>query len=129
MLRQSPPTRGHIQLVHQLIQQFEAQNTVIHRRLQKLGNILRELAMRGVIEPSQLGDTANELDERERDKVLQRRSVVGQIAQDVIANVDALGYGKVVPMRGDEFGEAVGCHEQRVLGVGAIEDVLTLGDE
>lgn len=102
---------------------------MIHRRLQKLGNILRELAMSGVIEPSQLGNTTNELDERQRDKVLQRRAVVGQIAQYVIPYVDALGYGKVVPVRGDEFREAVGCHEQRVLRVRAIEDVLTLGDE
>ena len=67
--------------------------------------------MRQIVEPPQFGYPTNQLYETQGNKVLQRRAVVGKIPQDVIAYIDPLGDGKVIPMRGDEFGQAVRCHE------------------
>lgn len=36
---------------------------------------------------------------------------------------------EIIPMGGNQLGETVGCYEECVLGLGAVEDVLTLGDE
>lgn len=102
---------------------------MIYRGLEEFGNILSEFPVRGIVEPTQFGDAAHELDEAERDKVLERGSVVRQISQDVIPNIDPLGDGEVIPVAGDEFRETVGCHEERVLGLGSVEYVLALGDE
>ncbi len=129
MLGQRPPAGGDVQFVDQSIQYPQPQYAMLHRGLEKFRNVLGQFSMRGVVEPSQFRDATDQLDETQRDKVLQRGSVVCQIPQDVVSNIDPLGDGEVIPMGGNELGEAVRGHQQRVLGFGSVEDVLALGYE
>ncbi len=115
MLRQGAASRGYIQLLHQLIQNLESQDTMVDGGLQELGNILGQLAMRGVIEPSEFGNATDQLDEGGNDKVLQRGALVGKVGEDVVADVDALGDGEVVPVGGDEVRERIGGDESGVV--------------
>ena len=68
MLRQSPSRRWNVELIHQLIENLEAEYTVIHRCLQELGNIVRQFSMSGIIEPSQFGNATNQFNERKHQK-------------------------------------------------------------
>jgi hypothetical protein len=115
MLRKSPPRGWNVELIHQLIENLEAEYTVIHRRLQELGDIVRQFSMSGIVEPSQFGNTTNQFNERKNQKVLERRSIIGQIGEGVIADINALWNRKTVPVNRNEFYETVGCHQSRVL--------------
>jgi len=83
---------------------------MIYSSLEEFGNIVSELSVRGVVEPSQFGNAAHQFDETERDKVLKRRSVIREIAQHVIPNIDALRDGEIIPMTADQLDQAVGRH-------------------
>jgi hypothetical protein len=84
--------------------------------------------MHGIIKPSQFGNTTDEFDESNDDEILKGRSLIGEIAEDVIANVNALGYCKGIPMDGDQFRQGIGGHESSILTSRFVENVLTLGN-
>lgn len=128
VLRQSPAGGGDVELVDELVQYLEAEDAVIDGGLEELGNVVGQFAVGLVVEPAELGDAADELDEGGNDKVLEGRTLVGQVAQDVVAYVDPLGDGEVVPVGGDELREGVGRDEAGVVRLGVVEDVLALGD-
>ena len=128
MLRQSSSGGGDVELVDELVQYLEAEDAMIDGGLEELGNVVGQFAVGLVVEPTQLGDATDELDEGGNDKVLEGRTLVGQVAQDVVAYVDPLGHGEVVPVGGDELREGVGRDEAGVVRLGVVEDVLALGD-
>ena len=107
VLRQSPAGGGDVELVDELVQYLEAEDAMIDRGREELLNVCGQLAVGLVVEPPELGDATNELDEGGDDEVLEGRSLVGQVAQDVVAYVDPLGDGEVVPVGGDELREGV----------------------
>ena len=84
--------------------------------------------MLGIVEPAQLGDAADELNQAGCDKIRQLRALACEVGEDVISDVHALSNGEIVPILGDELGEGVGGHEQGVGRVGVVENVLALGD-
>ncbi len=84
--------------------------------------------MRLIVEPAQLRDPTNEFDEGHDDKVLQIGSLIGEVGQDVIANVNALRDGEVVPVGSDELREGIGGDNASVLRRGVVEDILALRD-
>ena len=102
---------------------------MVDRGLEELRDVLGKLAVGGVVEPAEFRYATDELDEAQGDEVLQRRSVVREVPQDVIPYVYALGDREVVPVRRDQLRQAVRRHQQGVLGFGPVEDVLALGDE
>jgi len=128
VLRQSPAGGGDVELVNELVQYLEAEDAMIDGGLEELGNVVGQFAVGLVVEPPELGDAANELDEGGNDEVLEGRALVGQVAQDVVAYVDPLGHGEVVPVGGDELREGVGRDEAGIVRLGVVEDVLALGD-
>lgn len=128
VLRQSPAGGGDVELVDELVQYLEAEDAMIDGGLEELGNVVGQFTVSLVVEPTQLGDATDELDEGGNDKVLKGRTLVGQVAQDVVAYVDPLGHGEVVPVGGDELREGVGRDEAGVVRLGVVEDVLALGD-
>ena len=74
-----------------------------------------------------LGDPRNQLDETLLHELLDL--VAGrEVAKDVVAYLEALGYCEVVPVGGYEGGEGVGGDEEGVGGGGVVEDVLAGGD-
>ena len=101
---------------------------MIHGSLQKLGHIIRQLPMGLIIKPPQFRNSTHEFNQRSHDKVRQRRSLVGEVGQDIVPNVNALGDGEIVPVGGDEVREGVGGHEACVVRGRVVKDELTLGD-
>jgi len=73
--------------------------------LQELGNLIHNFPVLHVIEPPQLGNAADQLNEGGDHKVVQVGPLAGQVGQDVVANVHTLRRTEVVPVRGDELGE------------------------
>ena len=59
VLRDGAPRRRNIQLVHQLVENAQTKDAMIYARLQKFRHLLRQLAVRGVVEPAELRDPAN----------------------------------------------------------------------
>ena len=78
---------------------------MLHRCLQELCDVICQFSMDRIVEPSKLGDSAHELDQTNHHKRLQLGAIVGQIREDIVANVDALRYSKGIPMCRDEFGQ------------------------
>jgi hypothetical protein len=54
-----------------------------------------------IIEPPQFCDATNKPDERNGDELLKGGSLICQISKDVVADINSLGNGEVIPMCGD----------------------------
>lgn len=126
MLRESAPRRGNVEFVDQLVENLETEDAVVYGGLQKFGDVLRQITVRRIVKPAQFGNATNQFDEGKYQKVLQLRSFVGQISQNVVANVDPLRHGKRIPMRRNELNETVGSHQAGVLRGGIVQNILTL---
>jgi len=96
--------------------------------LQEFGHIVGQIPVGWVIEPSQLGNATNQFDEGQDEKILQRWTLVRQVPQDIVPNVNPLWNGETVPMDGDELNETVRGHQSSVLRIGIVQNVLTLGN-
>ena len=126
VLRQSSTGRGNVEFIYELIENLESKYTVIHGCLQKLLDIVGQFSMNRVVKPAKFGNAADKLDQTGHDKILQLRSVVGKIREDVVANVNALRYREGVPVCRDEFGEGVGGDQSGKLRLGVVQNILTL---
>jgi len=67
--------------------------------------------VRRIIEPTQFGYSTDEFNKGGGDKILQAGSLVSEVGKDVVADIDPLRDGEVVPVCGDEVCEGVGGHK------------------
>ena len=118
---------GNVHFVYKLHEYFQPKDAMLYRSLEELGDIVREFAVSRVVEPTQLRDTAHEFDEGSHHEIHQSRTLRGEVAQDVVPDLDALRNGEAVPIVRDELCETIRCHQPRVHGRRVVENVLALG--
>ena len=63
MLCECSSQSWYIEFIHQLIQNLEPQYAMVDSSLQELGNIVRQLPMNVIIEPSQFGNPTDQFDQ------------------------------------------------------------------